>query len=276
VYVLNPETKTLVAAATLGWGGSVDASWELPLDDSVVGYVFRNGKPFSIRMMLEGHEFASFNPTQNLLTYPIRVKGRVWGVLNIEKIPFERYSSHTESILEILLSLIEPYLADILEYEIIFRMNENDTVTGLPLLTQMYQSLNQELDRWNREKTPVSLILLEVSNFDELELLSSRNETKTLLLQIKQGLDAAHKTKHRGFHFKNDNQLALVVTGLDHDGTSFFSLDLLALIPKLGLTLRGTPVNLEVIVGFATAHDVSVTSDVLMGVAENLLTLQRL
>jgi|GEM_PF-1260182 len=275
VWALNPETKKLTAVSVLGWE-SEERRWEADPDQSIVGYVYRNGKPFSIRMVLRRQEFTGLDLASSLLTYPIRVRGRVWGVLNIETLPFERYSLYTESVLEIILSLVEPSLADAIDHEVVFKVTETDPVTGLPLVTQLFRTLEQELERSGRDSTPLSLVLIEITNFADLEKTWPRAALKRLFVDIVHGLDTSQQRKSRAFHFKSDNQIAVLLTGLDQDGTSYLCLELLSLVPQLGLAIDGAPVPLELIVGFSSVHDSSRSSEAILEGAETLLSLQRL
>jgi len=264
VYVLNPERGSLEMAASVGWVDT-DFPWEVPLEGSVVGYVYRNGKPFSLRMMLDGPEFSTFTVDHNLMTYPIRVQGRVWGVLNLEKLPFERYSSYTESILEIILGLMEPTLADTVEHDLLRRQSEIDDVTGFPLAGQFFHGLDDELERAGRDRTAVAVVVLEVTNWTTLVEATSRAAVKKSLAALKPGVLALN-AKARLYHFREENQLAVVVPGLDQDGTSFFGLELLSMVSRSGL---------EVIVGFSSAKG-DTTGERLVAAAEHLLSLQRL
>ena len=138
------------------------------------------------------------------------------------------------------------------------------------------QGLALELERAGRDSSPLSLLLIEITNFADLERTWPRAALKRLFVDIVEGLDTSQQRKSRAFHFKSDNQIAVLVTGLDQDGTSFLCLDLLSLVPQWGLAIDGVPVTLELIVGFSSVHDASRTSEEILAAAENLLTLQRL
>lgn len=276
VWTLDPEANRLRTAATAGWEAGSSRGTVRELDGSIEGYVFRNGKRFSIRMVMGSQEFNKFDVSSNILTYPIRVRGRIWGVLNIEDLPFERYSLYTEGVLEILISLIEPNLADIIDHEALFEQREVDADTGLPQVTQLYRTLARDLEHLGLQGECVSLVVLEISNFNDLMATWSRPALKGLLPRIKQALDQANNMKSRAFHFKQDNQMALMVTGLDQDGTSFLCLEILSLIPGLGLAVDGQPVPLELIIGFSSSRDAGTSSEAMIRAAESLLEMQRI
>ncbi len=280
IWVASSESGRLKTAAVFGWEEdpathTIKRESRIGLDGTVEGYVFRNGKPFSIRMMLGSQEFYKLDISCNIICLPIRIRGQVWGVLNIEEMPFEQYSLYTESVLEILINLMEPYLADILEHETLFDQREMDEDTGLPQVSQLYRTLERELEQISHSGGQLSLIVLELSNWQTLLEDWSKAQLKKLFSKIRDAFEEHHKVKSKIFHFKNSSQLAFLIQGLDQDGTSFFCLDLLSLIPGLALDIDGKIVLLEVIVGFSTSGDSLNSSNAMIEMAETLLEMQR-
>jgi predicted signal transduction protein with EAL and GGDEF domain len=276
IWVFDQDKKLLVPVATFGWEQNEKKEIELDPDNSIEGYVQRNSKLFSVRMLLDSAEFDRFDTSRTIITMPILIKGKVWGVLNIEDLPFERYSYYTESVLAILLSLAEPYLTSITDYEKLKAIQETDGDTGLPQFPILYKTLEKELENRQFEGGFVSLIVIELVNFEELAEKWSRAELKRLLLELERNFDAQNAMKGSVFHFKNDNQLALLVPGLDKDGTSYFCLDLLTMCSGSEMKINGEHVALEIIVGFSTNGSGQVSPDSMIDMAEQLLTMQRL
>ncbi len=276
IWVLDQEKGMLAPTAIFGWEQNEKKEIMLDPENSIEGYVQRNRKLFSVRMLLDSSEFDRFDTSRNIITMPILIKGKVWGVLNIEDLPFERYSYYTESVLAILLSLAEPYLTSITDYEKLKAIQETDEDTGLPQFPILYKTLEKELENRQFEGGFVSLIIIELVNFEELTEKWSHAELKRLLLELERNFDAQNAMKGSVFHFKNDNQLALLVPGLDKDGTSYFCLDLLTLCSGSDMKINGEHAALEIIVGFSTNGSGQVSPDSMIEMAEQLLTMQRL
>ncbi|MCA1950449.1 MAG: GAF domain-containing protein [Treponema sp.] len=276
IWRLNEEQNLLVPAAVYGWSTETTQSASRSLEGTIEGYVFRNKQPFSVRMLLNSAEFDRFDTRLNILTIPITISGKAWGVLNIQKLPFEHYSQYTESILEILLSLAEPYLRHIVEYEQLQNQQELDSITGYPLFTLLYKNLEDDIERTKYEGGSVSLIIMEIVNFDELELHIDRNQLRRLPFELKEMIDQTKRIKSKAFHYKDDNQIALLVYGLDHDGASFFCLDVLALLSGYTFSANSQNYPVELILGFSTATNANVSVDSMVAEAEHLLSVQRL
>lgn len=263
-----------VAAARSGIAGANRAA--LDMDGTIEGYVIRNKKPFSARMVLENSEFDRFDTARTIIALPVLIKDKAWGVLSIEDLPFERYSAYTESILSILLGLAEPYLRTILEYESLRNLRELDEDTGYPEYSILHATLEKETERLTTEPGTVSLIVVEMANFDEEVKRHPRADLKRLLFRIKTNLEEIKGRRFPAFHFRGDNQMALIVDGLDRDGASFFCLDLLALCANIEPAAGEEAVPLEIIVGFSTSDGSSADPDAMIEAADQLLVMQRL
>ena len=276
IWTMSDESRTLVPAAVWGWdpGKARDAS--LDPDHSIEGYVYRNSKPFSMRMLLDDAEFDRFDTSRNIITLPVLIGGRAWGVLNVETLPFERYSQYTETILAILLSLAEPYLKQIREYDSLNEQREVDAVTGFPLFSILYRTLEQDLERIRYEPGFVTMIIIEIANFGDLLSRKSREEIKTIFKTFKDQMDKRKAMKYKAFHFKEDSQLVLLVYDLDQDGTSFFCLDLLALFSEQRFSLGDESVPVELVIGFSNSAQSGTSADAMIDAAEYLLTVQRI
>ncbi|NNM54116.1 MAG: GAF domain-containing protein [Spirochaetales bacterium] len=273
IWTHQKETGKLLPVAVRGERVSAIPPEGLDMDQTIAGYVFRNGRPFSLRMLLHDQEFTGLATMDFLMIYPLHAHGNVWGLIVIERLPFERYSYYTESILEIIISLVEPYLSDILEYEQLYQGQEVDQITQLPLVTQLVKNLDSTAIK-DLRTAPLALIVLEIVNFEGLAQRWDREKLKKLFLVMREKWEEALEMKVKIFHYKEENQLALLVPGLDQDGVSFFCLRLLTLIQEADLSLEGEVVPLEVIVGFGLATG-PVAPDQLMREAENLLEFQR-
>lgn len=276
IWTMSDESRVLVPAAVWGWEADKAREASLDPEHSIEGYVYRNSKPFSMRMLLDDAEFDRFDTSRNIITLPVLIGGRSWGVLNVEALPFERYSQYTETILAILLSLAEPYLKQIREYDNLNEEREVDAVTGFPLFSILYRTLEQDLERIRYEPGFVTMVIIEIANFGDLVSRKSREEIKTIFMSFKGQLDKRKAMKYKAFHFKEDSQLVLLVYDLDQDGTSFFCLDLLALFSEQRFSIGDESVPVELVIGFSNSSQSGSSADAMIDAAEYLLTVQRI
>ncbi len=276
IWTLDEGKRVLIPVAARGWHNNARRDVTLDPDKSIEGYVLRNRKMFSVRMLLDGSEFDRFDTGRTIIAMPIIIGSKSWGVIDVEDLPFERYSQYTETILAIMLSLSEPYLRRITEYESLNAQNDVDPDTGHPLFTILHKTINSDLERMHYEPGFVSLVVLEISNFEELLEKCSREQVKKMLFSLKHHIDSVKKMKSKAFHFKEDSQLVLLMYDLDQDGTSFFCLDLLAMLSEYHFEVDDTVMPVEMIIGFSSSAQYSDNADSMISAAEHLLSIQRL
>lgn len=276
IWTLDGERKSLVPAAVFGWDPEKTRETAIDPENSIEGYVLRNRKTFSARMVLDSPEFDRFDLSSNVIAMPLIIGNKAWGVLCVEELPFERYSQYSESVLAILLSLAEPYLLHILEYEALNAQRELDGDTGYPMFPMLYRILEKEVERLSYEQGFISLVVFEVLNFAELCEKWPRAKIKKILFKLKDEMDKVKRMKSKVFHFKEDSQLAMLLPDLDQNGTSYFCLDLLSLISGFSFSIDGEAIPVEILLGFSSSAVGNASADSMIATAEQLLSIQRL
>ena len=119
------------------------------------------------------------------------------------------------------------------------------------------------------------MLILELTNFDTLSETFGRSNTLQLVSQLAGQMVILSRNKANLFHYKNENQIALLYPNLDYDGASLFSLEALNEINKNEWTLNEQNVNLEVMVGYASLSEEQVEAEGLLQIAENILEMQK-
>jgi GGDEF domain-containing protein len=226
-------------------------------------------------MLLQYDNLAKMDTGRNIITIPLNISQRVWGILNIQEMPFEKYNFYSERILQIIASLAEHSIEKAVAYESIIRKEEVDERTGLPLFSQFFRTLEEEVRRAGVQKSTFSIILVELTNYDRLLEASGSEATKEVVKEISDALQTISDRKAYCFHYKEEYQLALLIPGLDIDGVSLFSLETLEKINTGEWKIRGEPTPVEAAIGFSIFSGEGETADQLLEQAENLLEMQR-
>ena len=274
VWRYSTSDNMLKLTASEGWERDEAAITELPAEESIEGWVLRNNQFFSIRMLLQYENLRKIDKGKNILTIPVHFKTQIWGILNIEKMPFNKYNLYTEQLLFIIVSLIEPSLEKAIEYESLIRKEEIDTVTGLPLFSSFYRMLEEELKRTSMEQGKLSVIIVELTNYPELAQQFSHEKTHLLLSSIAKAVQDSTHSQGQAFHYKEENQLAFIFSNLDYDGASLFCLEILGKMNAPDWVIDYTNVSLEVIVGYSS-YSKDETAEEIIDKAENLLHMQK-
>jgi GGDEF domain-containing protein len=274
IWEHKADLNLLQRVAHLG-GDGAEMPTTIPDDTTIEGWVARNNLVFSVKMLLENEALARLESGRNIITLPIAAGRRIWGVLNIEEMPFVRYNLYTERLLLMIMALAGPALERAIEYESVIRQEDINPVTGLPSFSQFYTLLERERARLAEERGTLAILVLEVLNFTALAAEHGKENAVKLLTDVASLLLELSGGRARVFHYKSESQLALLFLSLDADGVSLFSLTLLGRMNEKEWKLRDVRVHLESILGFAVLSARDQTSDDLLETAGNLLEMQK-
>jgi GGDEF domain-containing protein len=269
-----PDLKgtTLSLGASLGWQPNDGFPVEKPFDGSIEGWVFRNAERFSIRMAAGFDHYRKMKPERNILTQPIYRHDRVWGVFNVESLPFALYSPYAESVLEVILKLSEKFLEPIIEHEEQFLNQETDPLTGLPSVSVFFKTLETRWERLRIDQGRVSVVILE---FSELKRDTDPSSYENFVRDFLTALQKQFQLGWEAFHYKDFGQFALIVPGLDNDGAALLCLKILGFYNENFFQNSRSAAG-ELFIGYASAQATGQNWELLSDQAERLLTMQRL
>jgi diguanylate cyclase (GGDEF)-like protein len=275
IWVYEPESKDMRLAAQLGWSPEEEARTVIPVEDSVEGWVLRNSMMFSIRMLLQYENLSRMDTSRNILTLPISAGTKIWGILNIEEMPFVKYNQYTEKLLAMILALAAPALEKAIEYESVITQKEIHPETGLPSFTHFYSLLDKELQRLKVQKATLSVIIIELVNFAELVNEFGEKKVCTVLGRMAHQIGYTSRSRANLFHYKSDGQLVILFPNLDYDGASLFCLEVLSTINDNRWEIDEKEIALETAIGYAAAGEEQINADNMLEIAENLLEMQK-
>ena len=276
IWEHKPELNKLILSATMGWDSREKVNTEIPDTDTIEGWVVRNNTIFSAKMLLQYDNLRQMDSGRNLFTIPILAGRKVWGILNIEEMPFEKYNLYTERMIQLVVTLASGALEKALEYETVLKQAETNPITGLPSFIHFSQILTNELKRVKLEKGKLSVIIAEIENFGILSKKYGHDNVLRLIVRLIETMASISENKARFFHYKGENQIVLLYPNLDFDGTSLFSLNLLEAVNTKEWEISGENVSLDVILGYASLSGEEQTAEDLLGVAENLVEMQKI
>ena len=249
----------------------------LDIQNTIEGWSFRNNQLFSIRMSLDYENLGNMNKRDSIICCPVVLDNTTWGVINIESLPFIKYSEYTENIIQIIVSLAQPALEKALDFENLLLGEEQHSITGLPQFTQLYRILDK--NRYDESGTfnSSSLIVLEFQNFPEL--IKKFGMEKIVMIQADLARGIADRNTHPPeiFHYREDDRIALYIPHMDYDGCSLFCLESLEYINSRSWSVEGRELSLEVNIGYASSGTgEKVDANDLLKKAEYLLEIQKI
>lgn len=262
-------------AAQRGWEEGASRPTVVSAENSLEGWVARNNTTFSVKMLGQYENLRKMDRGVNIMTFPVMAGRKIWGVLNIAEMPFAKYNLYTEKLVAMVLALAAPALERAVEYEAVVTQAEVHPVTGLPAFAQFFSLLNETLRRARQNKETLSVLILELTNFDTLAETFGQNNALQLISRLAGRMVILSRNKAHLFHYKHENQIVLLYPHLDYDGASLFSLEALNDINSNEWYLNEKSVNLEVMIGYASLSEEQVEAEGLLQIAENILEMQK-
>ena len=275
IWQVHPETKDLHLVVSRGWDESGSRPTVISVENSIEGWVLRNNTVFSVKMLGQYENLRQMDRGHNIMTFPVAEGRKIWGVLNIADMPFAKYNLYTEKLVTMILALAAPALERAVEYEAVVTQAEVHPVTGLAGFTQFFSLLKNTLQGARRDKETLSVLILELTNFDTLSESFGRENALRLVSQLAGQLLILSRNKANLFHYKDENQIAVLYPHLDYDGASLFSLETLSMINEKEWILQEQKANLEVMVGYASLSEEQLEAEGLLQIAENILEMQK-
>ncbi|MBN2554069.1 MAG: diguanylate cyclase [Spirochaetales bacterium] len=275
IWEAHPQSKDLHVAASRGWEEGGSRPGVVSIDGSIEGWVLRNNTIFSLKMLGQYENLRQMDRGVNIMTFPVSAGRKIWGVLNIADMPFEKYNLYTEKLITMILALAAPALERAVEYEAVVTQAEVHPVTGLPAFSQFFSLLNDNLQRARRNRETLSVVILELTNIPVLSETYGRDNALQLISQLAGQMVILSRNKANIFHYKDESQIVLLFPNLDYDGASLFSLEALNGINQREWTVNEHAVNLEVTVGYASLSEEQMEAEGLLQIAENILEMQK-
>ena len=277
LWVYNSTENGLTLRMRQGEPDEEDKREKLDLQDSIEGWVFRNNKLFSMRMILDYENLEKLNTHNCIICCPVVIDNKTWGVISIESLPFIKYSEYTENIIQILVSLAQPALKKALDFEALLMGEEHNEDTGLPQFTQLYRILDQQRFDESAGFNSCSLILFEFMNFNELSEKIGRERMVSLQAELLKEIADSSSSSAEIFHYREEDRMALFIPFLDYDGCSLFCLETLEMINEKKWMVREESITPEVNIGYASSGtSQKIEPDDLIKRAEYLLEIQKI
>lgn len=262
IWQMDRQEHRLTLLNFLGYGPAERPFPHRPLESSILGWVVRNSTMYSARQLHNYPNLYDLDHEACVLAIPILFQGTVWGLVSIEELPFERYTEYTESVLLILVRLVEPVLHKLSERELAFQQSELHPATGLPLFGMLMRTLDHALSFTNQHKTPLSLVIVEFTDPGDEPVLDE-------VLEFIEDNEVDFPDQTRVFHYKSDSRLALLIPNLDEDGTALLCMTL--------LTRRASERKSEILIGYAhTTGEDSLDAEGMIQAGEHLLEIQKI
>ncbi len=273
LWKLEPESRSLSLKATSGRLALRPDS--IPIEGSIEGWVARNKQFFSVKMLLSYDNLRRMDRGGLIYCAPLLEGGRVWGVVDIEDLPFERFNLYTEKMLDLILLLAAPALERAVEYRQSVESEAIDPITGFPSYADFVGAIERDLIRQREKGATLSVFLFELCNYDTLVGEHGEAEVKGLIRGFADAVAKIGRNPLSFYQFRTPGQFGCVARDLDTDGAALLAFEALSKASELPFALHGKAAQPEFALGLATASEAGENGVTLLLKAEIVLEKQK-
>ncbi|MBN2040051.1 MAG: GAF domain-containing protein [Spirochaetes bacterium] len=270
------EERKLKLLAHSGWAEEDIKERILSDSSSITGWVARNNEVFSVKLLQKHNNLLELDTKQNIITIPIIIDNRVWGVINIEEIPFIKYNLYSEQLIMMIADLAAPIISNAIRFDEINKKGEIDLITGLPSLDEMFSTLKEEYNKALNDNTKLSLVIFEITNSQELTEKYSDEKVLSLLKDVVYELKTISRKDAMFFQYKEKFQFSMLLPNMDYDGAAMQCLSFIEKINTADFKIDEDLVQPEIILGYSSMRPNLKGENDLMMLSENLLEMQKI
>jgi len=254
------------------------SSLRIPIGQGLSGWVAEHNKP-----ILNGNPSVEpgylNNPTKfsllrSALSVPLAgLDGNV-GVLSLYRADADGFTADHLRILSGISSKIGLSCENAMKYRAMEESATTDYLTGLNNPRALFDRLNREISRCQRERDPLTLIVCDLDNFKEVNDRFGHNAGNRVLQEFAKGLSDFCRDYDVTARFGGD-EFVLVLPGVRADAANDKLLALSALAARVSRTVCGENV-ISASVGVASWPEDGDTGDELLGEADIRMYAQKL
>ncbi len=176
LLLMDEEREELTVKAMKGLNKKIVELLRIRPGEGISGKVFSTGTPLLVSDIENDNRIAQVRrpryKTKSFISIPLRLNGRIFGVLNIaDKTTGDVFS---EDDLHILLS-IGTYASVAIERSQLYHKTQElkkisitDSLTGLLNRRYFQERISEEIERSRRHHLPLSLIMIDLDNFKDI------------------------------------------------------------------------------------------------------------
>ncbi len=271
------DESKLELLSSHGWEEQEKQEHKIMSDsDSITGWVARNNTLFSVKMLKKNQYLQKLDTKNNIITVPIIIEKSVWGIINIEAMPFVKYNLYSEQLIIMISDLVAPIIGNAIRFGEISMMGDIDPITKLRTINEMFMILKDEFSRSMTNNIHLSLAIVEISNSREILGNFTEKESLTLVREISGLANQVAMGKGLIFQYKETFQFSVILPNMDHDGAAIFCLSIIEQHSKAVYKINETIVYPEIVIGYSSLRQNHKSEFDLILLAENLMEMQKI
>lgn len=203
LFLVDPKTQKARLERRYGWTADEKAERgrvRFEIGDAILGRVVEERRMVTLKEIGSERTLADAAKETSLptiLAAPLVHEGKVQAVLNVEKLPFLKYSPTNIRLFYLIADLGSTALANSRRFAQMKKENIVDQDTGMATVNYLETCMRAELQRWRRTDLMFSFCLLQIDDLESLKsqlgkrMESLHSEFARLALQAKREIDVA-------------------------------------------------------------------------------------
>jgi diguanylate cyclase (GGDEF)-like protein len=167
IGILDYVTKDIEIRAEAGATAQAKGK-RIPLGSGIVGRVARTGERSLVQKAGEGHMQGVLPQSRSVLCIPITYGESLMGVLNVESLEENAFSTQDVLILNTLGDLLATALHNAFVFQKLQQQSITDGLTGIKTRRFFWEALSSEWKRASRSGRPFSVVLIDLDKFKQV------------------------------------------------------------------------------------------------------------
>jgi len=273
IAVYECRGEVLFPAYVEGQDHFLFSSLEIPVGEGLSGWVAKHKKP-----ILNGNpsvepgylnDPSKYSMLRSAIAVPLEGSNGVVGVLTLYHSDADAFSNDEQRILTDVSAKIALSIENILKYRQLESFATTDHLTGLLNTRSLFQRLEQELARCQRENSSITVMLCDLDGFKQANDRFGHAAGNRVLQLFAQGLIESHREYDILARLGGD-EFVVALAGLSEEAAQEKAQALTRLASDVGKTVTGEQF-MSLSVGYATHHGPSGDPNLLLAEADRLM-----
>lgn len=220
--LLKQDSETLKVAAAKGFKAAELLNKIFHRDESIAGWVMKNGKPLSFADFQDDKRDVpifpgQYLPMRSLACLPLSMKDDTFGVFLMASRKENFFSPYETKIFEVIAAHTATHIANARMYQQVEKLAATDGLTGLFNHRYFQERLAAELERGERYKQKISLVLVDIDHFKKVNDTYGHPAGDKILKEVAKILTSSVRTVDVAARYGGE-EFAVVLVNTDSKG----------------------------------------------------------
>ncbi len=275
ILLYNSEKRRLTCRASAGSSASLSDDFHIAPGEGVSWRVFESGDPVYIPDVRATPEFRYYGgrrmDVRSFMCVPLLSKGKVIGVLNVNHPEPNAFDAESLATMRVLATHMAIAIENAEMFQFVKTLADKDSLTLLYNHGAFHAKLNIELERAARYGRPLSVIMLDLDSFKEINDAYGHIVGDRILVMTA-GVLCAHLRKSDVAARYGGDEFAVILPETDLAATAAIAGRIAAGISQVRLdTRKGEVISFSASIGYAACLPDAKDRDGILNVADRLM-----